>query len=112
MVKSATLLQSVEPFDEAQQHQQEADPETIHTLQMAQPVAMNDALSQAIREHLTQSGLGDVQLDSLQPNYEVGGVVNTSDGIEYASIIPEEQISSNRGYYKQILLGQFDQEKE
>lgn len=82
-----------------------AETEEIHTLQMAQPVAINDALSQAIREHLTQTGLGDVQLDSLQ-SYEVNG--GTTDGIEYGSMLPEDQQADTPGYLKQILMDQFE----
>ena len=63
----------------------EEEREEIHTLQMAQPV---DALSQAIQEHLTQSGLG--------------AEFATSDGMDYASV------QQSPGYLKQILMGQFE----
>lgn len=81
--------------------------EEIHTLQMAQPV-MNDALSQAIREHLTQTGLGEVHLDPLQ-TYEVPG--STAEGppcTSYASIHPDDGQVATPGYLKQILMGQFE----
>lgn len=92
----------------------EEDQQEIHTLQMAQPV-INDALSQAIQEHLTQTGLVSGQLgafgnddpsasDAMLGDYHAAGT--TSDGIEYASVHNDEQ--STPGYLKQILLEQFD----
>ena len=56
--------------------------EEIHTLQMAHPV---DALSQAIQEHLTQSGLG------------------TEFAISDGMVRPQPT-----GYFKEILVGQFE----
>ena len=94
-------IQQPEALEEADETQQ------IHTLQMAQPVAMNDALSQAIREHLTQTGLSSVHLDSLQP-YDVSGSASDGQCIDYASIHPDDQQVATPGYIKQILLGQFE----
>ncbi len=101
-------------FIEEQQPTEEEEQQEIHTLQMAQPV-MNDALSQAIQEHLTQSGLGAEQLgdftadpstsDSILNQYHTAG--STSDGLDYASVHPDEQ-SSTPGYLKQILMDQFE----
>lgn len=104
--------QQQQPADEEEQQQQ------IHTLQMAQPV-MNDALSQAIQEHLTQSGLvGHVHpLDGFNhdPSSSAtmlaqyhGAAGGTSDGIDYASSVHPEQPSSTPGYLKDILMGPYE----
>lgn len=105
MAEIGQFIEEQQPTEEQQE---------IHTLQMAQPV-MNDALSQAIQEHLTQSGLGAEQLGdftadpstsaSILNQYHTAG--NTSDGLDYASVHPDEQ-SSTPGYLKQILMGQFE----
>lgn len=97
-----------------EQPAEEEEEQQIHTLQMAQPV-INDALSQAIQEHLTQSGLvgngepltnftSQTSTSILNQYHPPGG---TSDGIDYASVHPDEQ-SSTPGYLKQILMDQFD----
>lgn len=94
----------------------EEEQQQIHTLQMVQPV-MNDALSQAIQEHLTQSGLvgSGEQLASFANDPTVSASIlnqyhaagSTSDGIDYASVHPGVQ-SSTPGYLKHILMDQFE----
>jgi hypothetical protein len=102
-------------FIEEQQQQQQPteEVEQIHTLQMAQP-RLNDALSQAIEEHLTQSCMvvgGDFgnnsSATSSMLNQFSTQVGTTSDGLDYATIHPDEQ-PSTPGYLKSILMGQFD----
>lgn len=103
-------------IEEQQQPADEDDQQQIHTLQMAQPV-INDALSQAIQEHLTQSGLvvgpnhqlvdGFNHDPSTLAQYAVHGAGSTSDGIDYASVHPEEQ-SSASGYLKDILMEPYE----
>lgn len=93
-----------------QQHHQQGEEDDLHTLQMAQPI--NDALSQAIQEHLTQSLVGEEPLSSFVINQQqqqqqsapILNYSNTTDVIDYTSIHTEH----SPGYLKQILMGQFD----
>ena len=111
----AEIGQFIEEQQQQQEQQQQPteEVEQIHTLQMAQP-RLNDALSQAIEEHLTQSCMvvgGDFVSDpsatSSILNQFSAQVGTTSDGLDYATIHPDEQ-SSTPGYLKSILMGQFD----
>lgn len=110
----AEIGQFIEEQQQQEEQQQPAEEvEQIHTLQMAQP-RLNDALSQAIQEHLTQSCLvvgGDFSNDpsasASMLNPYSAGIGTTSDGLDYATIHPDEQ-SSTPGYLKSILMGQFD----
>lgn len=78
-----------------------------------QPV-VNDALSQAIQEHLTDSGLvlGEAPLSGFSDNPQGAIVIynhtlSASGGLDYA-VMHSEQHPATPGFLKEIIMAQFE----
>ena len=90
--------------------EQNASVQDLHTMEPMQP-SLNDALSQAIQEHLSHNlmvgeGLQDGQQQSMVDFTPVEATDDVTS-LEYANVTGNEPMNP-QGYLKQILMGPFN----